>query len=181
MAHFSKKEIAKAVDVLHDALLERNFHENVYLILIGAASLIVKYNLKRATNDIDIMDTGIPRGHISGLGTLLAQLGYHVVSDAIVHLHPDYLERLEQVTQKGNVSVLSLGPYDLAISKISRGLERDIDDIIVSDLLETVKIHELERLYADAVTYWIGNPEHFRLNWDMFLDAYEKYQNNISG
>ncbi|MDY6825131.1 MAG: DUF6036 family nucleotidyltransferase [Thermodesulfobacteriota bacterium] len=181
MVRFSKKEIAKAVDVLHDALRERNFHENVYLILIGAASLIVKHNLKRATSDIDIMDTGIPRCHIGGLGALLSQLGYHVVSDAIVNLHPDYLERVEEIVQKDNVFVLSLGPYDLAISKISRGLQRDIDDLLVSDVLASLKIDRLERLYAEAATYWVGNTEHFRLNWDMFIDAYNRYQNGVSG
>ena len=181
MTRFSKKEIVKAVDILHAALQERNFHENVYLILIGAASLIVKYNLERATSDIDIMDTGIPRRHIGGLGALLSQLGYHVVSDAIVNLHPDYMQRVEKIMQKDNVFVLTLGPYDLAISKISRGLRKDIDDLLVSDVLAILKIDQLERLYAEAETYWVGNTDYFKQNWNMFINAYNRYQSDVSG
>ncbi|MBU1170404.1 MAG: hypothetical protein KKD44_12645 [Proteobacteria bacterium] len=179
MKKFSRKEIDKAVDVLNEALQKKNIGQRIYLILIGAASLIVRYNLKRATRDIDIMDIGLSINRIGGLGSLLSQLGYHVVSDAIVNLHPDYLERVEHITQKGNVSVLCLGPYDLSISKISRGLARDIDDIVLSDVLEDQSLDILEQLYAEASSYWIGNPEQYKLNWDLFKDAYQKHQTKI--
>lgn len=177
MKKFSRKEIDKAVDVLNDALQKKNIGQKIYLILIGATSLIVRYNLKRATSDIDIMDIGLPINRIGGLGALLSQLGYHVDSDAIVNLHPDYLERVEHITQKGNVIVLCLGPYDLSISKISRGLTRDI---VSPDVLDDQRLDVLEQLYAEASSYWIGNPEHFKLNWDLFKDAYQKHQTKIS-
>lgn len=179
MKRFSRKEIDKAVDVLNEALQKKNIDQKIYLILIGAASLIVKYNLKRATSDIDIMDIGLPVNRIGGLGALLSRLGYHVVSDAIVNLHPDYLERVEHITQKGNVSVLCLGPYDLSISKISRGLTRDVDDIVSSDVLNGQNLGVLKKLYEEASAYWVGNPEHFKLNWELFQDAYQKHQTKI--
>ncbi|MFP4445757.1 MAG: DUF6036 family nucleotidyltransferase [Desulfosudaceae bacterium] len=181
MNMFSKKEITKATDVLAQTLREKNIRQNIYLILIGAASLIIKYDLKRATHDIDIMDTGLPRNRIGGLGALLSRLGYHVVSDALVNLHPDYLDRVEPITRKNNIIVLSLSAYDLAISKISRGLQRDIDDLMSSHVLAGVQIKELERLYTEAASYWIGNPVTFRSNWDMFRDEYKKRQDQIPG
>ena len=179
MNTFSKKDIPRAADILAEALREKNIRQNIYLILIGAASLIVKYDLKRATRDIDVMDTGIPRNKIGGLGALLSRLGYHVVSDAIVNLHPDYLDRVDRITRKKNVVVFSLGAYDLAISKISRGLKRDIDDLMSSKVLAGIRIKELDRLYTEASSYWIGDPENFRRNWDMFTDAYQKCQSQI--
>lgn len=125
------------------------------------------------------METGLHVNQIGGLGALLSQLGFHVVSDTIVHLHPDYLERLEPVTNKDTIHVLSLGPYDLAISKIARGLSRDIEDIVTSEIIETLKFTKLERLYLEASAYWIGNPEHFSLNWKLFKDACKKIKTNI--
>jgi hypothetical protein len=173
MKKFTKKEINKAVGILCRELKKKNISQNIYLILIGAASIIVRHNLDRATRDIDIMDTGIPK-QIGGLGTLLSELGYHVVSDAIVNLHPDYVDRLERVTEKGNVIVFSLGPYDLAISKISRGLKRDFHDILTSDLRDELEMGVLQKLYFDASSYWIGRPETFKSNWELFVDEYEK-------
>lgn len=179
MVKFSRSEINKAIDILHGELIRKDVSQKVYLILIGAASLIVQYRLRRATSDVDILDSGIPR-KIGGLGALLSRLGYHVVSDTIVNLHPDYIERLDPITQKGNIHVLCLGPYDLAISKISRGLARDIDDILSSDLINAIEISRLERYYFEAVSYWIGNPEVFNSNWDLFIREYEQVKNRIS-
>lgn len=62
---------------------------------------------------------------------------------------------------KENISILSIHPYDIAITKIGRGLQKDIDDLFESDILSKIDIQRLDDLYQEASSYWIGDPESF--------------------
>jgi len=130
MLQFSENEIRKAIDVLCHEFDRKGVRQNVYIIIVGAASLILKFRLKRATSDIDILERISADCNIfGGLGQLLSRMGFHIVSEAMLNLHPDYSERLELYEHKGLIHVLTLHPYDLAISKIARGFDKDMTDL----------------------------------------------------
>ncbi len=173
MLQFSENEIRKAVDVLCHEFDRRGVRQNIYIIIVGAASLILKFKLKRATSDIDILER-ISSDHsiFGGLGQLLSRMGFHIVSEAMLNLHPDYSERLELYEQKGLIHVLTLHPYDLAISKIGRGMSKDMNDIVSSDLLSHIDMEKLKMLYFEAVGYWIGDERRYEMNWDIFFGDY---------
>jgi len=175
MLKFSDNEIRKAIDILCDELNRKRIKQNVYIIIVGAASLILKFNLRRATSDIDILER-ISADHrlFGGLGQLLSRMGFHIVSELMLNLHPDYPERLEHYTQKEQVHVFTLHPYDLAISKIGRGFDKDMEDIVTSDLLSHIDMGKLETLYFEAVGYWIGDERRYEMNWNLFLEDYAK-------
>jgi len=101
-------------------------------------------------------------------------MGFHIVSEAMMNLHPGYSERLERYEQKGLIHVFTLNPYDLAISKIGRGLGKDMKDIINSDLLSHIDTEKLKALYFEAVAYWIGDERKYEMNWDLFFNDYFK-------
>ncbi len=142
----------------------------VVLILVGGASLIVKYGLKRPTHDIDVT----LKPYVGGIGDLLAKRGFQVVSEGLLNLHPDYEERLEPVITKGKVTILTLSPYDIAIAKISRGLGKDIEDVLASGIVKEIDLSELKRLYFEAINYFVGEPQKFLWAWENFEDAYRK-------
>ncbi len=173
MLQFNDNEIRKAIDLLCHEFDRKGIRQNVYIIIVGAASLILRFRLRRATSDIDILER-ISSDHsiFGGLGQLLSRMGFHIVSEAMLNLHPDYSERLELYEQKGLIHVLTLHPYDLAISKIGRGLGKDMNDIIVSDLLSHIDIKKLKMLYFEAVAYWIGDERRYETNWDIFFSDY---------
>jgi len=175
MIKFNDNEIRKAIDALHEGLDRKNVKQNVYIIIVGAASLILKFKLKRATSDIDIVEKFSTNSSIfGGLGQLLSRMGFHIVSEAMMNLHPDYSDRLEIYEEKGLIHVFTLHPYDLAISKIGRGFDKDMKDIVNSDLLSHIDIGELEKLYFEAIGYWIGNERQYEMNWDLFFNDYFK-------
>ena len=64
---------------------------------------------------------------------------------------------MEIYEQKGLIHVLTLNPYDLAISKIGRGVRKDINDIVNSDVLLHIDMTKLKQLYFEAADYWIGD------------------------
>lgn len=146
--------------------------EKLNVILIGASSLILKYNLKRTTFDINMLDRG--EFKIYGVGTVFEEEGFHIVSEAILNLHPDYEERLEKVLELKNINVYCMNPYDIAISKIARGFQKDFDDILKSDLIKEIDIEKLKKLYFEAMDYWIGDERKYKTNFELFENEYRK-------
>jgi hypothetical protein len=141
----------------------------VHVVLIGGAGLILRYGLERATGDIDVLEcfSGL-RGSLHAVGNLMAIHGFHIVSESLLTLHPDYEKRLEKVAAFSCIEVYTLGAYDYAITKLGRGSEKDMDDILYSGMMDTMEIDVLEQLYFDAMTCWIGDEGRFRGNWELF-------------
>ncbi len=175
MLKLNQNQILAAIDILHEELSRRNIKDNICLIIVGAASLILKFNLKRTTSDIDVLEPIMQNPIIyGGLGSMLSRMGFHIVSEVMVNLHPDYSERLELFAHKEMISVFTLNSYDLAISKIGRGFSKDIDDILGSDLIANMDISRLKAMYFEAVAYWIGDEKKYQTNWNLFYESFEK-------
>lgn len=56
---FDKDRILEHLDMLNQAIKDKYPDSKIYIILIGASSLLIKHSLQRATYDIDITDSGI--------------------------------------------------------------------------------------------------------------------------
>lgn len=146
----------------------------IHVVLIGGAGLILRYRLRRATRDIDVLESiSGPRGSLQAVGNLMAVHGFHIVSESLLTLHPDYETRLEKVADFSCLEVYTLSAYDYAISKLGRGSEKDMDDILHSGLMDAIDIDVLEGLYVDAMSYWIGDERRFRGNWELFKERIE--------
>ncbi len=164
----NKEEIKKALKDAIDEINRFGLERDIYFIIVGGASLVVKYGLSRTTSDIDVM----VRPYVGGLGDILGRRGMQIVSEGIMNLHPDYESRIELFYRDGRVHVFILSPYDIAISKISRGFDKDINDIIESDIIHHIDINRLKELYFESVGYWLGYEERFRWAWEDFERAY---------
>ncbi|EDP74671.1 hypothetical protein HG1285_14704 [Hydrogenivirga sp. 128-5-R1-1] len=165
-----RREIEGKLKEVIEEIEKYNPKSDVYLILIGGASLILKYGLRRTTKDIDVA----VRPYMGGLGDLLSRKGFQVVAEGFLNLPPDYEERLEPVMEGRKVHVLTLSPYDLAVSKISRGLAKDIEDVVNSELINRIDVEKLRKIYFDAIDYWIGDRRKFVWAWEDFEDAYKR-------
>ncbi len=152
----------------------RKLKNRVNAILVGGAGLIVKYALERATDDIDVVPPLKAAGMFGSVGSLMANHGLHVVNETIMLLHPDYEERIQPLWESANLCVFILDARDYAISKIGRGLEKDIADVLRSNLLDDIQLPKLEELYFEAMSYWIGDERRFRGNWEAFMRRFEK-------
>ncbi|NPA32606.1 MAG: hypothetical protein GXO04_03165 [Aquificae bacterium] len=166
----NKEEVEKRLKEVLQELNKYDLPSDVYLILVGSASLMLKYNLKRSTRDIDV----VVRPYIGGLGDILARKGFQLVAEGFLNLHPDYEERLQPLWEIGKVHVFALSPYDLAISKISRGLDKDISDILESDLIKEIDFEKLKKLYFEASEHWVGDRRKFKWAWEDFESAYRR-------
>lgn len=72
------------------------------------------------------------------------------------------------------LTVWLLGPYDLAITKIGRGLTHDYEDLASSDLARKINLARLIKLYNEAMQYWIGPAERYKQNLQIALEYLQK-------
>lgn len=77
-------------------------------------------------------------------------------------LHEDYLERGIRITELPDdspVYAYVAAPVDVAISKLGRALEHDLDDIAAMLRKGLIDVEELRRLASEAIDCYVGNQE----------------------
>ena len=176
----TKGNIEELLDNATKKIIDSKLDEDIYLVLIGFSSIIVRNDLKpdklrEATYDIDIMVA--PR--FAGIDNLLYEYGFSVVNKTVPILSPDYVDRLEKIKEAGVVHIFSLGTYDIATSKIGRGNQKDLDDIFSSGIVQNLDIDKLETLYKNAIAnrLVLGLDSLYEQNWDNFIKMYKNFQN----
>lgn len=101
------------------------------MYVIGGAAAVLGYNIVKQTDDVDL-DGGVSDNFHKIFDEAAADTGVDVsLSYREVFFPPDgYRERMSHFTYlKKKLRIWSLNQYDLAISKASRGLGKDFDDI----------------------------------------------------
>jgi hypothetical protein len=163
MGTISQNDLKKVFSAV-DARLKKKL--DVYLI--GGASAILGYNVSKETNDVDL-DGGIdPDFNVlfqeeadrQGLDIYLSSKGVFSPPD-------DYRSRMNfEIFPKKNLRVWFLDQYDLAISKIDRGIEKDFEDIkrvhqkSPFDCPKLIDLFNQEYINVSA----IGNPREKKMN-----------------
>ena len=126
--------------------IDARLKNKINLFIIGGASAILGYNVTKATNDVDV-DGDIDKE----LNTIFSEeakklkMDLYLSSRGGVFFPPEgYRSRLKfKDFQKSNLRVWYLDKYDLGISKIERGLEKDYEDI---ERVHAKSPFELDRL-----------------------------------
>lgn len=111
--------------------VDQRLSKNIDLYIIGGMSAILGYNVVKETNDVDV------DGHIdSDFNRIFAEeakslnLDLYLSSKGVFHPPDGYKQRcqFEDFPNK-KLRVWYLNQYDLAISKIDRGIGKDFEDI----------------------------------------------------
>lgn len=147
--------------------------EPIPLILLGGSAVLLAYGGHRSTWDVDVL---VPGRRMLGAG-FLEGYGLSLVSEGILNLPPDFLNRLKRVPEVVDLKHLIvhvLGPYDLAITKIGRGAERDIEDAVHICKAERLDLSRLQNMYEEASGYWVGPEGRYSHNLEWFLEEVKK-------
>ncbi len=132
------------------------------IYIIGGAAAILGYNVIKETNDIDI-DGGIDQefNQLFVAEAKKLKLDLYLSSKGVFSPPENYRQRMIQETfPKKKLRIWYLNQYDLAISKIDRGIEKDLEDLkrvhakSPFDVSRLVEIFNNEYINVSA----IGNP-----------------------
>lgn len=91
-------------------------------------------------------------GHLE-IQSILSILGERVPIEHFIPLPDGSEQRNIHIGQFGNLDVYVIDPYSIALSKLDRGLDTDLDDIVFLIQHDHVNLEELERVMQNALSH----------------------------
>lgn len=141
----------------------------IEIILIGGAAALLSGAVKRVTEDIDILASAEIVKKLRGAGILRPPI--QLVAESFLCLHPDYRKvciYVRQLSFPPKVRVYRLSPLDLAISKLSRFQQVDIEDIEAILKKDKFSKKKVLKRYATARAYYT-NPRATDFNMRLLI------------
>jgi hypothetical protein len=156
--------------------------EEVRLDCIGGFVVTLVYGFSRSTGDLDVLEIAPAAAGRSMLemgmqgGPLHKKYKVYLDRVGVAKVPDNYEDRLTEIFPKvfKHLRLLALDPYDLALSKLERNIQRDRDD--VKHLAKTVPfdLEVLKERYQEELRWQLGNPEREDLALRLWIEAIEE-------
>ena len=165
------------------AKVDQNISGEVVLHCVGGFVVTMLYGLARTTADVDVVAVSSNSVDIrnlvslAGKGSELHQK-YGVYLD-VVRIAPvpeDYERRLVALFPVSfqKLRLLALDPYDLALTKIERNIQRDRDDVKYLARKIPFDLNVLKARYHQELRPLLGNPQREDLTLQLWIEAIEE-------
>lgn len=154
----------------------------VRLQCIGGFVVTMVYGFSRATGDLDVLEIAPTDAERSLLklgmigGSLHKKHKIYLERVGVARVPENYEDRLTEIFPGifQHLHLLALDPYDLALSKLERNIQRDRDD--VKHLAKTVPfdLEILKERYQKELRWQLGNPEREDLTLRLWIEVIEE-------
>jgi hypothetical protein len=160
--------------------LDKLLEEPVRLDCIGGFAAVMGYGLPRATNDLDYR-TLDPYNRINDLqriagpaSALAKQYGVHLQHTAVDSIPENYQDRLRELFPGHfkNLRLFIPDPYDLVLSKLTRNIERDRQDVEYLARSQYLDAAVLRERYKELTPNLIGPQARHDATLEFWLEAY---------
>jgi len=156
--------------------------EDVELHCFGGFVVTMLYGLARSTVDVDVLPATKRSewrhlADLAGKGSELHQrYGIYLDFVTIASVPEDYDQRLTEMFPGAfrRLRLLAFDPYDLALAKLERNIQRDRDD--VKHLARTIPfdLEALKDRYMKELRPLLGNPNREDLTLRLWVEAIEE-------
>ena len=149
---------------------------------MGGFVVRMQYGFSRETADLDVLviAPGEQRAPLLELGAKGGALHrkYLVYLDyvSVAKLPEDYEERLVEMFPgvHKHLRLCALDPYDLALSKLERNIQRDRDDVKHLGQFVPLELELLKRRYERELRWQLGNPSREDLTLKLWIEMIEE-------
>lgn len=165
--------------------IDKILKEETHLEILGGFVITVLYNAPRTTADVDIVSI-IPNDQtrnlieLAGEGSKLHKK-HSVYLDrvGIANLPEDYEDRLTEIFKDNfqNLKLFALNPYDIALAKIERNIDRDREDVRFLAKTIPFDLKILEEIYFKELRPVLGIPEREDLTLKLWIEMIEEDRN----
>ncbi len=140
------------------------------------------YGFSRETADLDVLVVA-PGRELTPLLELGQQGGelhrkYKVYLDyvGVAKVPEDYEDRLTEMFPGAyeHLRLCALDPYDLALSKLERNIQRDRDDVKHLASFVPLELEILKERYAKELRWQLGNPAREDLTLQLWIEMIEE-------
>src|ERR1700738_4393359 len=162
--------------------LDRIATSTVRLDCIGVFVVTMLYGLSRPTADVDVPEIA-PRAAADGFSAVAMFGGplfkkYGVYLDRVTVARPpyEYESRLQEMFPGAfqNLRLMALDPYDLALTKLERNIERDRSDVRYLARPVALDLTLLRDRYDQELRPYLGNPKREDLTLKLWIEAIEE-------
>jgi hypothetical protein len=162
--------------------IDETISEPVEFHCLGGFVITLIYGLERSTSDVDVISV-IPRNPVSelikiaGEGSSLHQkYGIYLDVVGIATVPENYDERLSEVFsgEFQHVKLFALDPYDIALAKIERNIQRDRDDVKHLARVVPFDLELLKERYNKELRVYLGIPDREDLTLKLWIEAIEE-------
>jgi hypothetical protein len=162
--------------------VDDRLNDDVELHCFGGFVITTLYGLARSTVDVDVLPA-IRRSewrrlaNLAGKGSELhRKYGAYLDFVTVATVPEDYDQRLTEMFPGvfSRLRLLAFDPYDLALAKLERNIQRDRDD--VKHLARTIPfdLDALKDRYLKELRPLLGNPEREDLTLRLWVEAIEE-------
>jgi len=162
--------------------LDRIATSTVRLDCIGGFVVTMLYGLNRPTADVDVLEIA-PLSAANAFAQV-AMLGgplykkYGIYLDRVTIAQPpyEYESRLQEMFPGTfrHLHLMALDPYDLALTKLERNIERDRNDVRYLARTVPFDLELLREHYRIEQRPYLGNPKREDLTLQLWIDAIEE-------
>lgn len=149
---------------------------------MGGFVVRMQYGFSRETSDLDVLVIA-PREQQALLlevgargGPLHKKFMVYLDYVGVAKLPEDYEERLVEMFPgvHKHLRLCALDPYDLALSKLERNIQRDRDDVKHLAHAVPFDLNVLKERYEKELRWQMGNPEREDLTLKLWMDMIEE-------
>jgi len=154
----------------------------VRLDCLGGFVVTLLYRSARSTADIDVLEIapGSAGDVFAGLamqgGELHRRYGIYLDLVSVTQVPYEYESRLIEMFPGAfkNLRLMGLDPYDLALSKLERNIERDRSDVLYLARTIPFDLEVLEKRYQTELRPYLGNPTREDLTMRFWIEAIQE-------
>jgi Nucleotidyltransferase of unknown function (DUF6036) len=149
---------------------------------LGGFVITLLYGFERSTADIDVISI-TPRNAVSKLvdyagkgSPLHKEYGIYLDVVGIATIPENYDKRLCQISKTTfkNIKLFALDPYDIALAKIERNIQRDRDDVKYLAKVVPFDLDILKERYQKELRVYLGNPKREDLTLKLWIESIEE-------
>jgi hypothetical protein len=162
--------------------VDRRLNEDVELHCFGGFVITMLYGLARTTVDVDVLPA-IKRSawrrlaDLAGKGSELhRKYGAYLDFVTVATVPEDYDQRLTEMFPGAfrRMRLLAFDPYDLALAKLERNIQRDRDDVKHLARIIPFDLEIFKDRYLKELRPLLGNPDREDLTLRLWVEAIEE-------
>jgi hypothetical protein len=165
--------------------IDETLREETRLEILGGFIVTILYNAPRTTADVDVISI-TPNTEtrklieIAGRDSQLHKKhGVYFDRVGIATLPENYEERLTEIFigEFPHLRLFALDPYDLALAKLERNIDRDREDVKFLASVLPFDLQVLEKRYFKELRPLLGIPEREDLTLRLWIEMIEEERN----
>lgn len=155
---------------------------------IGGFVMTMLYGMDRPTADVDVLEIA-PLAEAKALsqaamlgGTLYRRFGIYLDRVTVTQTPYEYECRLTEMFPGvfRYLRLMALDPYDLALTKLERNIERDRNDVRYLARTVPFDLNLLQERYRVELRPYLGNPRREDLTLNLWIEAINEDRESTS-